>query len=494
MLSRAQTARLQTLEREEALYRARRGLLAFTCYTYPEFRVSWHHRVICRTLNRFARGEITRLIIEAPPRHGKSELMSRRLPAFLLGQDPNTRIIAASYSDALASDMNRDCQRIITCDAYRELFPKTRLNEKNIRTVADGVWLRNSEMFEVVGSRGYYKSAGIGGAITGRGGDKLLLDDFLKDWASAQSKTIRDSQWDWFRSVFMTRLQKGGQVAMTVTRWNEDDIVGRVTSLMKVDPSADKWHVLTLPAIKEDEPTDEDPRSPGEALWPDEFPIEQLRRTETNVGPRIWVSLYQQRPSPAKGNVIEREQWKRFSEWPDIATMDAVCSSWDLTFKDKEKNDWTVCVILGRKGADKYLLGLHRRRIAFPEQLRLFTEVASKLPTRANHYIEDAANGAAMVAIVTRSIPRVIAVTPNGSKQARAEAIAPQAAAGNLWLPDSNLAPYIETFIEEWAIFPSGKHDDQVDAYAQGVLQLDGKYRSYNIVLTPITGVNRHLR
>ena len=171
----AAEAAIEELRRCEA----RAGLLAFNEYTYPDYRPQWFHRVMCRYLDDFVVGKIKRLMIFMPPRHGKSEHVSRRLPAYILGRNPNAAIIAASHTAGLAADMNRDVQRIIDDDRYRRLFPRTRLWRANVRTVANGTYLRNSDLFEVVGHRGVYRGAGVGEAIAGRGFEHGIIDDVL---------------------------------------------------------------------------------------------------------------------------------------------------------------------------------------------------------------------------------------------------------------------------------------------------------------------------
>ena len=146
---------------------ARRNLLDFVVYNKPDYQVNWHHKLLCHYLDRFVRGEITRLMVFMPPQHGKSELVSRQLPAFILGRQPKTKIVLASYSADLASSFNRDCQRIMDGDAYRDVFPDTQLNSSNVVTIAKGNWLRNSDIFEVVGHGGFLKTTGVGGSLTG---------------------------------------------------------------------------------------------------------------------------------------------------------------------------------------------------------------------------------------------------------------------------------------------------------------------------------------
>lgn len=165
-------------ERERRVRQARTNLLDFTRFTMPEYRVNWHHRLICQKLDEFIEGKNKRLIIACPPRHGKSELVSRRFPAYILGRNPDAKIIACSYGSDLASLLNRDVQRIISSPEYAELFPDTKLNDANVRSTAQENYLRNSDIFEVVNHKGVYRSAGVGGAITGMGGDYLIVDEF----------------------------------------------------------------------------------------------------------------------------------------------------------------------------------------------------------------------------------------------------------------------------------------------------------------------------
>lgn len=459
------------LERDDSLWRARRGLLSFTCYTKPDYEVNWHHRVLCRALNAFVQGRIRRLMISMPPRAGKSELVSRQLPAFMLGLDPNLEIIAASYGATLAERMNRDVQRVMSSREYREVFPNTRLFDKNVRTVADGSYLRNSETFEVVGHRGRYLCAGVGGPLTGHGADKAIIDDPTKNWQDAQSKLVRDRHWEWYSSVLYTRLSKNAGICLCNTRWHSDDLQGRLIAQAEADPKADQWVVINLPAIAEKGPSPMDPRQIGEALWPSRFPLERLQAIRKN-NERVFVSLYQGRPSPPDGDVVKRVWWKRYrrAELPD--RFDTMGLSADLTFSDKEKNDYNVLQVWGRHQANFYLLHQVRARMSFTQQLEAFGALCQTYPQLRAKWVENAANGAALIDVVKKRIPGVIAVTPKGSKLARAEAIAPLIQAGNVWLPRSEDAPWVEAFLEEWTSFPNGTFDDQCDAASQGLAQL----------------------
>jgi len=195
---------------------ARRSFLEFVKYTKPDYEVNWHHKAMCEILEGFIHKRIKRLIIQAPPRSGKSELVSRRLPAYILGVNPDASIITASYGAELASMMNRDVQRIIDTQSYYDVFPNTTLNRSNVRTVSQGSALRNSDIFEIVGHRGVYKCAGVGGALTGMGGGFCLIDDPIKSKEDADSKVMREKVWDWYTSVLYTRLEKNGSILLTM--------------------------------------------------------------------------------------------------------------------------------------------------------------------------------------------------------------------------------------------------------------------------------------
>lgn len=241
------------------------------------------------------------------PRAGKSELTSRRGPAFILGMFPDAQIIAMSYSADLAQRMNRDVQRIIDAPAYKEIFPNTLLYGKNIRATSQGNYLRNSDIFEVVGHKGVYVGAGREGGITGMGFDRGIIDDPIKNRAEAESKTFRDNLWNTYISTFYTRQEKQAHKLLTITRWHSDDLAGRLIKAMEDDPEAEKWIILNLPAIAEVPIAPYDPRKIGEALWPNKYDEAKLKQIEITVGPYEWESMWQQRPPDSKFSLFNLE-------------------------------------------------------------------------------------------------------------------------------------------------------------------------------------------
>jgi predicted phage terminase large subunit-like protein len=453
---------------------SRESMEYFTTWTFPDYEVNWHHRLMCDKLDEFIYSKkINRLMIFTAPRHGKSEIVSRRLPALLLGMQPNTKIIACSYSSDLSSMMNRDVQRIIDSDEYKRIFPNTRLSGSNVRTT--GNWLRNSDIFEIVNHTGAYRSTGVGGGITGSGANCLIIDDPCKNQEEADSQTMRQKVWDWYTSTAYTRLEKNGKVIIIMTRWHEDDLAGRLLALAKSDPSADQWTVLMLPAIAENERDPLDQREPGQPLWPNKYNLERLKAMQASVGTRVWNALFQQRPSSAEGGLFKRVHWQYYDNLPP--KFDTIIQSWDLAFKGKDTSDFVAGHVIGKLGANYYLLDRLTERLTFTESLKAVRQMSVKWPGARAKLVEDKANGSALVDVLKTEISGLILVEPRGGKIARAEAITPFHEAGNLWLPSPARAPWIHQFVDQHANFPNVKNDDDVDAFSQGVTYLGGDPR-----------------
>jgi predicted phage terminase large subunit-like protein len=448
---------------------ARRSLLDFTTFTYPNYRPNWHHIALCQALDRFIAGETRFLMIFLPAQNGKSELVSRRLPSYLLGSDPDARIIACSYSADLASAMNRDVQRIMESERYRMVFPHTQIPGENTRTLA-GRPLRNNDIFEIVGRRGYYKCAGVGGSITGRSADVAIIDDPIKNRAEAESQTYRDGLWEWYGSTLRQRLtSEAGRVLLCMTRWHEDDLAGRLIEAMK-QPDADRWEVVRFPAIAEEPRHLDDPREIGEALWPERYPLSELAARRVVSGSYEWAGMYQQRPAPTEGGLIKRHWWKFYSVRPE--RFDDVLQSWDCTFKATADTDFVSGHVWGRIGADCYLLDRVHDRLTFTQTIAAVRSLSAKWPQAAAKLVEDTANGPAVIDTLSREIPGLIAVKPDGGKVARMQAVSPTIEAGNAYLPDASIAPWVQEVIEEAAVFPNGAYDDDCDAMSQALRRL----------------------
>ena len=333
--------RRQVLIQEARRELARRHMSDFVLYVDRNYQMNWHHQLLCEYLDRLAQKEIRRLMVFMPPRHGKSELVSRKFPAFLLGNKPDTSIISCSYASDLASRMNRDVQRLIDSPEYEQLFPNSRLFGKNIRSTARGSYLRNSDIFEIVNHRGVYRSAGVGGGITGMGGEYIVADDPVKNREEADSATYREKVYNWYTSTLYTRLEKDGCILLTLTRWHEDDLAGKL--LKASEDGAAQPAILELPAICEEPIKPDDIRREGEALWKWKYDESALAKMKATVGSRDWAALYQRHPTPGEGGTFKREWWNCCKVLPS-GLYDYV-QSWDRTFK--------ACAVLrlcGRSG------------------------------------------------------------------------------------------------------------------------------------------------
>lgn len=446
----------------------------FTLETMPDYDPNWHHLEIHRQLQDWVNGiGPQNLILVVPPRHGKSEIGSVRLPPFIFGVKPNSRIIATSYSSDLAAKNNRQVQRVIDSNEYRSIFPNTYLATSNTRTMSNRA-VRNADEFEIVGHKGTYRGAGVGGAITGFGADYFIIDDPIKNQEEADSPTYRQKLWEWWISTAFTRLEQNSRVLLIVTRWHEDDLAGRLLDLAKKDPTSLQWKEIKYEAIKEDLSNPTDPRSPGEPLWPNKYPLARLNTIRSTIGSRWWNSLYQQTPKSPAGAIIKRSWIKFYKVLPD-QPVDKSCQSWDLAFKDSKESDFVNGDVWKKFGARFYLCDNMRDRMDFTSSIRSIRSMTAKHPNVFRKLIEDKANGPAVISSLQNEISGIIPVNPKTSKAARGHAVAPLWEAGNVYLPDPTIAPWILDWIEEVVGFPTAKNDDRFDTMTQALLDLAGE-------------------
>ena len=279
------------LAKQQLIRESRNNFRKFVTCTKSDYEVNWHHALLCHYLDLLATRDITKLMVFMPPQHGKSQLVSRHFPAFMLGKDPSLKIVGVSYAANLATSFNRSVQRIIDSEEYNKVFPLTRLNSKNVVTAANGNFLRNADIFEVVDNIGSYKSVGVGGPLTGAPADIGIIDDPVKDSVEAKSAIVQQRNWEWYNDVYLTRLHNDSRQLLTMTRWDENDLAGKI---LKYD-GAENWTILSLPALKEDESNPEDPREVGEALWEEKHSKESILKVR-NQSKRTFVALYQQKP------------------------------------------------------------------------------------------------------------------------------------------------------------------------------------------------------
>ena len=328
---------------------ARRELLAFTKWTYPEYRIHWHHRLLAQKLDAWRQAATRQLLISLPPRHGKTELVSRRLPALILGTNSDARIIMAAHTAALAEANSRDVQRILQSPAYGDLFPHVRLPRPGLRS--HGRYKRTDEHFELVGRSGYLRAVGVGGAITGFGFDFGIIDDPIKSAEEAQSAVYRERLWEWFTRDFWTRRSPGARVVVVMTRWHQEDLIGRILALE--GRGLGRWEYVRLPAIAEAEAAyPDDPRQPGEALWPELISAEELRELQ-QADPRGFAALYQQQPTEAGGVEWPPEYfgpwlWAPSNEWPKREDFAALVMAIDPSRgREDAASDYAAIVLAG---------------------------------------------------------------------------------------------------------------------------------------------------
>lgn len=271
---------------------ARRSMLPFIKYLMPKYEVNWHHKVICDTIDKFVSGEIARLMVFTAPQHGKSQITSRLLPPFILGKNPDAKIILASYSAAIAEGMSNSCQKYIDSDEYKRLFPESTLQKAGV----NGSWKRNAQEFQIVNHDGYLWAVGAGGSATSKTADYIIIDDPHKDRAEAQSALISNRVWEWYTDVMNTRIHNKSGILLIQTRWDFMDLAGRLLQTVQ-DGNGDEWTILNFKAIRENDDNPLDPRKVGEALWPKRHSLARLRKIE-KISLRTFRSLYQQDPQP----------------------------------------------------------------------------------------------------------------------------------------------------------------------------------------------------
>jgi len=441
---------------------AHEDLACYSIAQWPQFELAPHHELILSKLEAVERGEIKRLMIFLPPRHGKSFITSSIFPAWLLGRHPDYHVIFATYGQELSDGFGRRVRNFIVAPVHQAIFPNCRLSEDSTA----------AHRFNTIAGGAYF-AVGRGGPITGRGANLLVIDDPIKDREEANSETVRKALHEWYASVAYTRLMPGGAIIIIQTRWHEDDLAGWLLR----EHASENWDVLRLPAIAEQ---DEGFRKEGEALWPERFPLPELETIRAATGGRAWASMYQQRPAAAEGVIFKRDWWQFFSP-PLTVALNQIVQSWDTAFKKGTENDFSVCTTWGVASDGYYLLHLWRGRVEFPELKRVLASLAEQWKANAI-LVEDKASGQSLIQELKLStaLP-LIPVKVDSDKQTRAQAVTPLIEAGKVFLPQS--ASWVNDFVEEMAYFPNGIHDDVVDATTQALNYLRVKPLRPSIVL-----------
>ena len=464
-------------ERQYQIYaehRARKAaasqLHAYIEYTNKNYKPSKFSRMVCAALDKFLEdvieGKRPILILQAPPQHGKSEMVSRKLPAYLLGRFPDLRVGTASYSSELANAMGQDVRRNLASEEHKKVFPQS-------AGVARGKYdLDRVGQFNAPGGVGGYIGVGIGSGLTGRPIDIGIIDDPTKDQQEALSPVTKETHWNWYQSVFTTRMsERSGQIIMA-TSWAEDDLPGRIAEQFKGDP---RLTHLRFPAINLPDEVGYDLVLDAGPLVPSLHSLEKLYETKALLSDYWWSAMYQQRPKAMGGNIFKDfhiQYWENAGPRGLPKKFDKVINSWDCTFKDTDGTDFVVGEAWGKLGANSYLIDQIRARMTFSDTVKAVETLKKKWPQTREILIEDKANGPAVIDVLKKTVPGIIAVEPDGSKLARAHAVTCYWEALNIFIPHPDLYPWVRAFVSELTAFPAGAHDDQVDSMTQALRRL----------------------
>lgn len=443
---------------------ARRHFRDFCAYVDDDYLENWHTNLICEVLEKVEIGEIRFLIIEAPPRHSKSRHVSQRFPAWAVGRDADTDVIVASYSGDLATDHGRETRNLIGTQKYQNVF-KTKLSHDS---AAKGRWNTNG--------RGAYTAAGVGGAVTGKGADFFVIDDPFRDRKEADSSTIREDRWNWFRSVARTRLSPEGAIVVMGTRWHEDDLTGRLTEGEDKEPWVDyfdyvkngigdaKWVRLKLEAVaSKDEPY----RKEGEALWPERYSLVELSDIKTTLGPYEWSALYQANPVDDANRKFKKE-WFQYKTMEDVQKMRRrMFATIDPNLRKTDESDYCGVCRNYVNDRNEWHLRANRYRIDSNELLNLIFVLHDEGAEKIG--IEEGAFTWVVEPFLKEEMkkrgkfPNVVPLKHGGRmKETRIEGLVTWYAVKHIY----HIKDECESLEEELLSFPRGVHDDVADATA----------------------------
>jgi predicted phage terminase large subunit-like protein len=451
--------RYNALEKQED---CQEDFISFVKSQWPDFVEGRHHRIIGEKFNKIAQGKLKRLIVCLPPRHTKSEFASTYFPAWMMGLRGNLKIIQTTHTAELAVRFGRRVRNIIDSDEYQEVFPKLKLEADN---KSAGRWTTNQ------GGESFY--AGVGGAITGRGADLLIIDDPVSE-QDALSPTAMDSIYDWYTSGPRQRLQPGGIIVIVMTRWSTKDLVGKVLK-KQGDDYADQWDVVEFPAIM--------PES-DEPLWPEFWKKDELLGVKASLPIGKWNSQWMQNPTAEEGSIVKREWWRVWED-DDIPPYSYVIQSYDTAFSKKETADYSAITTWAifqpqTDGPEQIiLLDARRVRLDFPDLKKMAWE-EYKYWQPDCVLIEAKASGTPLTHELRRMGIPVTAYTPSRGqdKIARMNSVAPIFESGMVWAPDR---PFAEEVVEEMASFPYGDHDDYCDSSTMALMRFrQGGFVSLN--------------
>ncbi len=424
---------------------ARRSLLDFCRRMYPAWQDAAHLSRIAERLEAVERGECRRLMINLPPRHGKSTIVSQCFPAWYLGRNPRKSVIMATHGAELA-ERNSRAARDIMRDT---LWPfESRLSEDST----------SAARWNLLDGGGMY-AVGVDGSVTGRGADNFILDDLQHD---SGTEGEREAAWRWYCEIAIPRLEPGASIIAIGTRFAEDDLFGRILD----GPDGADWELLRLPALAE--VGDPMGRAVGEALWPDRIPASELDARKRSMGSRWFECQFQQNPLPTEGNIVKGAWLQRYEKAPE--SFDKVVCALDAASKTGVSNDYSAIVVLGARPDGFFVLDVLRRKVEYPELLRMVQATYSQHNPSAI-YVEDASAGTQLIQNLRResSLP-IVPVKALGSKVSRVEGITGLLESGRVFFPKD--APWLVDFERELLAFPNAKHDDMVDAFAMALGQI----------------------
>jgi predicted phage terminase large subunit-like protein len=446
--------KLQVMYAEKKIQnKAKDDFLSFVKCVWPEFIEGAHHRHVAKKFNDLATGKINRLIINMPPRHTKSEFASYLLPAWMVGRNPKLKIIQATHTGELAIRFGRKAKNLIDSEEYAKIF-KTRLQEDS---QAAGRW--------ETAQGGEYFAAGVGGAITGRGADLLIIDDPHSE-QDALSPTALESAYEWYTSGPRQRLQPGASIVLVMTRWSKKDLTGILIKNQK-EVKGDQWEVVEFPAIL-------DHGSKQKAVWPEYWKLEELEKVKATLPVGKWNAQWMQSPTSEEGAIIKREWWRKWDkDW--IPDLHYVIQSYDTAFLKKETADFSAITTWGvfypneDAPANLILVDAIKGRYEFPELRRLALD-QYKYWNPESVIIEAKASGLPLTYELRQMDIPVQNFTPSkgNDKHVRVNTCAPLFESGLIWAPDQKFA---EEVVEECAAFPHGDHDDLVDSMTQAVMR-----------------------
>jgi predicted phage terminase large subunit-like protein len=448
---------------------AERSLLAFVKQAWhilepnTPFLINWHIELICEYLEAITAAEITRLVINLPPRYMKSLLVTVLWPVWEWVRAPHTRWLFASYSETLSTKHSLDRRVVLQAPWFRDRWGD------RFRLTSD----QNEKSEYRNDRRGVMTATSVGGSATGKGGNRIVVDD-PHNPAQAESDRQRQQAIDFFLTTLSTRLddKRKGAIVVIMQRLHTRDLTAvcldhGYTSLV-IPAEAEYPTSITFPRSGQTMT-----RDVGDLLWPARESRDDLERQLSVLGSYAYAGQYQQRPSPRGGGLFKRSWWQYYDELPP--NMQECAQSWDLAFKGGGEHDFVVGLVAARRGADIYLIDRFKQHASFQETLAAMRQMSKRYPVAHAIFVEDKANGPAIIDTLKRELGGIIAVTPEGGKYARASACEPQVEAGNVYLPNPT-APngrsiperaWVHDFVEEMAVFPQGDHDDDVDAFSQ---------------------------